>query len=71
MIPVTLTYYPAVGGERSVTTMLPAVPRVGETIHLGDLVDQEWADDRIFDVRHVRWVFDGATHLWTVEAGIE
>jgi hypothetical protein len=66
MIPVTLTYYPEVGGERSVTTMLPAVPQAGDSIHFGDFVEDAYAA-RIMEIRHVRWVYDGRTRLWTAE----
>jgi hypothetical protein len=69
MIPVSVTYYPDIGGERTFTTMLPAVPQAGDSIHFGDFRADAYAD-RIFEVRHVRWVYDGKTRLWAAELDV-
>jgi hypothetical protein len=79
MIPVTITWHssPPFSRECRLTTMLPELPRAGDSIHFAELVDltddadtqdldSSWLS-RGMDVQHVRWMFDRETALWTTE----
>lgn len=69
MIEVAFTYYPR-GGEHTQWFMLPAVPRIGETVHLPIETHGE-PDRKAFRVSHVSWSNDHPDHLdWHAEVSL-
>jgi hypothetical protein len=60
MIEVAFTYYTR-GGEHTQWFKLPAVPRIGETVHLAIETHGE-PDSKAFRVGHVSWTDDHPEH---------
>lgn len=70
MIAIAFTYYP-LGGEHTQWFTLPAVPRIGDWVHLPTGADDDPGSIGL-RVRHVSWSNDDPDHPgWHAEIGLE
>lgn len=61
MIPVAITTYPQGERERTIHLHMPGVPRIGETVHIGD------DDVACMLITSVMWVYEKERGTWHVE----